>query len=357
MSKLLFLAGPKAYAQIRFQGLSASDINMVIGASGAAKWLSIYGLDRAIFSDFLPQAQQRILLYGTSVGAFKLAAASQADPAKALQNLACAYIDQYYEGTATPAEVKRETQSILDELFADTAVSEILQNPHYSFHLGAVRCKGILASKNTRVQKLAMIAAFLLATVARSQLNRLLDRTVMGNAQTLESFTGVDAFNTERIILTEDNLITATLASGSIPVIMQAVSNITGTNPRHVFRDGGLIDYHPVPANLVNDNTGLVLYPHFYPYVVEGWFDKFFPWRKVSGSRLDNVILIAPSAEFVRSLPHSRIPSRQDFHRYKNRNQQRQAIWSEVMQRSLELGDEFLAAVKSGEIAERVQRL
>ena len=124
-----------------------------------------------------------------------------------------------------------------------------------------------------------------------------------------------------------------------------------------VYRDGGLLDYHPVPDNVLSPTSGLVLYPHFYPYLIEGWFDKFFPWRKVALSRLDNVVLVSPSSEFVCSLPQSRIPDRQDFYRYKGQDARRQQIWREVMERSEELGAEWLSLTKSGKIADVVEML
>ena len=71
-------AGPKAYQQIKDRGLAPEDISAIYGASGAAKWIAIYGLDRAIFSDWLSQSAHSIDLFGTSVGAFKLAAVQRA---------------------------------------------------------------------------------------------------------------------------------------------------------------------------------------------------------------------------------------------------------------------------------------
>ena len=75
MKTLRLLAGRKAYKKIKTNGLSQNDISAVFGASGAAKWLTIYGLDSTIFGRWLSTSKQPIDLFGTSVGAFKLAAA------------------------------------------------------------------------------------------------------------------------------------------------------------------------------------------------------------------------------------------------------------------------------------------
>ena len=59
MSQLVIQAGPDAYAKIQRDGLQAEDIAAVFGASGAAKWLGIYGLDSAIFSRWLVSGQTK----------------------------------------------------------------------------------------------------------------------------------------------------------------------------------------------------------------------------------------------------------------------------------------------------------
>jgi hypothetical protein len=164
----------------------------------------------------------------------------------------------------------------------------------------------------------------------------------------------LDGFVTQQVPLNSDNLRQAILSSGSIPVVMSGVSDIPGA-PDGVYRDGGLLDYHAVPSNLALIEKGFVLYPHFYSQLKEGWFDKFWPWRKASARQLDKTIIVAPGDEFVASLPGGRIPERQDFLRFRNNDQERVRRWSIVKERSLELGDEFLRLVDSGDIAARVE--
>jgi hypothetical protein len=356
MTMLKILAGPRAYEQIRNQGLSAADVSTVFGASGAAKWLTIYGLDRAIFGDWLAPSSQQIDLFGTSVGAFKLAAAAQRDPKTALEILADAYIDQQYVGSATAEQIALETTRILRTFLPVAAITEILENPRYNFHCGSVRCLGMLADSRVGVQKVALIKAFLLALGGRSLHQKTFERVVFHSGSPVHDYVGRDGFMTHRVALTSDNLVSALLSSGSIPVMMPGVTDIHGA-PRGVYRDGGLLDYHAVPNNIADVQQGLVLYPHFYPYLKEGWFDKFAPWRKVAGRQLDNTLIVSPNEAFVRSLPGGAIPDRRDFVRYQGNDSERIRRWSQAKTQSLALGEEFLQLARSGDIAARVELL
>jgi len=353
---LKILAGTSAYQHIQKNGLSPHDISAIFGASGAAKWLTIYGLDKAIFSHWLTASDQSIDLFGTSVGAFKLAAAAQSNPAYAMTKLAKAYINQRYEGKNIANQVAVETNKILDTFLDEQSVAEILTNSRFNFHCASVRCLGLMANTNSSIQKIAMVKAFLLSLLGRDFHRNTFERTIFYSGSPVNHFHGYDQINTHRIAFTTDNLRRAILSSGSIPVIMPGISNIEGA-PDGVYRDGGLLDYHAIPSNVCDISKGLVLYPHFYTYLIEGWFDKFSPWRKVDSTRLDNTVLVGPSEHFVRSLPGGRIPDRQDFSRFKSNDQERIRRWTIAKEKSVELGDEFIQLAQSGDIAARVERL
>jgi hypothetical protein len=356
MTTLKILAGPKAYTQIKQNGLAPTDISAVFGASGAAKWLTIYGLDLAIFSQWLPASDQSIDLFGTSVGAFKLAAAAQTNSVRAMDLLADAYINQRYEGKVTARQVAIETSRILAAFLSPQTIDEILTNPRYNYHCGAVLCKGLLASDNVTVQKLAMGKAFLLSLIGRKALRNTFDRAVFYGGKPQFDLAGGDAYTTHKIALNSDNFRDAILASGSIPVVMPGVADVAG-GPAGNYRDGGLLDYHPVPANIGDIDKGLVLYPHFYTEVKEGWFDKFSPKRVVSAQQLDNVVLIGPSDDFVKSLPGGAIPDRKDFYTFKGNDPERIRRWTIAKDRSGELGEEFMQLASSGDIAAMVAPL
>lgn len=357
---LKVLAGAAAYRHIQQHGLQPEHISAALGASGAAKWLTICGLDRAIFTEWLPTSARPVDLLGTSVGAFKLAAAAMAEPAAALSRLAEAYVQQSYVNDFSLQAVDRETQKILRSLLGTYGAEEVLANHHYRFHCGAIWSHGWLGSRHRQLQRLAMCKAFLHAVKGRASLATQLGRIIFSVPGSADALAIGDDFITHHVELTAGNFAAALLASGSIPVVMRGVTDIAGA-PEYVYRDGGLLDYHPLPDNLLaakpQPGQDLILYPHFYAQLTESWFDKFFRRRKVAAERLDKVVLICPTAEFVSSLPEGRIPDRQDFYRYKHDDARRQAQWREVVARSEELGDAWRQLTRSGNIAGLVQRI
>ena len=356
MKKIKILAGAQAYQHIQKNGLSPQDISAIFGASGAAKWLTIYGLDKAIFSEWLLNSHHSIDLFGTSVGAFKLAAAAQNNPAEAMTQLANAYIAQFYGDEISVDKVDIETRRILAAFLTEDSVSEVLSNTRFNYHCASVRCNGLLASSNVTLQKLAMIKTFFAALLSRENLRNTFERTVFYTGSPVNDFIGADQFTTRRVALSAESFIPAVLSSGSIPAVMSGVHDIAGAEPG-VYRDGGLLDYHPLPSNMGEIKQGLVLYPHFYTHLTEGWFDKFTPWRKVGVEQIDNTVLIGPSDTFVASLPDGVIPDRHDFSRFKNNDAERVRRWTLVKDRSCELGEEFLRLTESGDIASVVEPL
>lgn len=153
--------------------------------------------------------------------------------------------------------------------------------------------------------------------------------------------------------LTSANFKKALLASGSVPVIMEGISDIPGVPG--VFRDGGIIDYH-LDLPFLPDDDGLVLFPHFYESITPGWFDKKLN-RKPNPEHLKNVVLISPSEAFVKTLPYGRIPDRKDFKTFKGRDKERMDYWWTASDKSKQLGEEFHNAVASGNIRHMVKPL
>lgn len=359
MNTLKILAGASAYRQIHKNGLRPEDISAVFGASGAAKWLTIYGLDSAVFSQWLPKSSQSVDLFGTSVGAFKLAAAARLNSADALRKLAHAYINQDYVNKNLATQIVIETDKVIRSFLNEDAITEILENQRFNYHCGTVLCSGWLGSESLPKQKAAMVKAFFQSLAGRRFHRNIFDRCIFHsgipqNTQVMNHYAGADQFRTYRVPLSPVNFRLALQASGSIPVLMPGVSNIPGAEPG-MHRDGGLLDYHAVPSNITQKQQGLVLYPHFYSQLKEGWFDKFWPWRKASAEQLDNTVLVAPSEDFVASLPGRRIPERQDFQRFAKNDGERIRRWNQVMERSIELGEEFIQLADSGDIAARVE--
>lgn len=355
---LSVFAGKRAYAHVRKNGLQPSDVNRVMGASGAAKWLAIAGLDKAIFGRWFSESNHEVTLFGTSVGAFKLAAAAHLDPSAALDRLATAYIEQRYGDKLDADSIAVQMLPVLDAVAGMGAAGQVLSNPCLRLQFGAVRCLDKqLASGSGRSQQLGLARAFAANLRGRSRLARYVQRTVFIDPRSTSPLVGDDSSTTQVVQLSMDNYRPALLASGSLPVYMQAVSPIHGA-AAGVYRDGGLLDYHPLPvvqSREVQSAPNLVLYPHFYSTLTEGWFDKFLNWRAVDPKRLDEVILLAPSAAHVSSLQGRAIPDRRDFNTFQGQDEQRIQRWRSAVASSDVLGELFLEWVKSGEIAARIQ--
>lgn len=349
---LMILAGKTAYEQIRGNGLSPEDIDLVLGASGAAKWLSIYGLDSAIFAHWFKDRTAPLHLLGTSVGAWKFAAATQKNPETAFDRLRAAYIRQVYEGSITPDKVTKESRRVMDAFIPKDGIAHILSNPVFRVCVGAVRCKSIMASGLGPLQALSLWSGFGLNLMSRKLQRVWFERALFHHPRFDVHVARSNDFATHFVPLTPGNFMKALLASGSIPLVMNGVNAIPGA-PKGVYRDGGLLDYHPAFA-LGKGYDGLILYPHFYPHIIPGWFDKKLPGRRAKGSALDRVVLLAPSKTFVAKLPFGRIPDRKDFIRLKGRDKERMAAWTKASAMSRALGEQFLEAAQTGRIREMV---
>ena len=136
-------------------------------------------------------------------------------------------------------------------------------------------------------------------------------------------------------------------------MVMQGVMDIPGVGPG-TFRDGGLLDYH---LDLPYSGSDIVLYPHFTEKIIPGWFDKALPWRRGDLNRLQDVLLLAPSREYLSTLPFGKLPDRSDFKRFMGKDAERQRYWRTAMENSQRLGDEFVELVDTGRLAERLQPL
>ncbi|WP_022666769.1 patatin-like phospholipase family protein [Desulfospira joergensenii] len=352
---LIVLAGKSAYRHIREKGLDPSDIDLVLGASGAAKWLAIYGLDSVLFSHWFRNRKTPLHLFGTSIGAWKFAAAARSEPEMGFASLKDAYIHQYYNGDVTPAKVSRESRRIMDLFLTEKTVDQALSHPFLRMGFSAVRCKHLMASESNLLQALGMLSAFDLNLLSRKLQRFCYERTLFHDPRYNPQVMELNDYPTQRVALDKNNFSKALLASGSIPMVMKGVKDIPDA-PRGVYRDGGLLDYHPA-VPLGPDQKGFILYPHFYPEITPGWFDKKFPRRRVKGGLADRFILLAPSPEFVATLPFARIPDRRDFVRLKGQDEVRVKAWTRAADMSYALGDEFMESVQTGSIRDRVRMI
>ena len=339
---LTIRAGKRALERIRAQGLAASDIEIVPGAAGGPKGLGIAGLDRAIFGEWLPAAPGVRHLIGASIGAWRFAAACRVDSIGALDDFARAYTAQSYPRRPSRKLVSESARTMLAGLFKGHE-EEILGHPHYRLHILTVRGRWPLTRDSSLTTSLGFGMAAMANALGRRHLARFIDRAIFHDAREHPAFfrTGsrFDAFHTHEVALEPGNLSEALLASASIPLVLEGVPDIPSA-PRGVYWDGGIIDYHlHLPYHRAK---GLVLYPHFTDRIVPGWLDKGMPWRHARGEWLDNVILVAPSRDYLAGLPFGKLPDRRDFVRFEGDDAGRMKYWRAAITESARLGDAFL---------------
>ncbi|ASM56269.1 hypothetical protein PNIG_b0731 [Pseudoalteromonas nigrifaciens] len=302
-------AGKTAAKIINEQGLKPELFSSFLGASGGPKWFTLFGLDKYIFGEFFKNHSQSLNLIGSSAGAFRSACFAQNDPVAAIERLATSYSQtRYSSNKPTPAEITLKARALLEDVFGNNGVAEIINNPVFKAHFIVAKSNGFIASENKLLQLMGLSKSYMLNRVNRKYLGSQYERFIFGPATSDLSITDSYNFKTQKIALNQNNLKDALLASGSIPLVMQGIKNIAGT-PAGMYRDGGIIDYH---FDLKINNPGLILYPHFNSDPKAGWFDKNLK-RKVSPLNYDNVVMITPSKEFIAGLPYGKIPDRNDF--------------------------------------------
>ncbi|WP_434382028.1 patatin-like phospholipase family protein [Melittangium boletus] len=347
---LTLRAGPDALRLIRERGLRARDVDIVPGASGGPKWLVLAGLDRMLFGEFFQARDRPLHLIGSSIGSWRLACLALDAPVAAVDRFVEAYLAQRFPPKPSPALVSQSSQGILDALLGEDGEAQILGHPWARLHVMTNRCRGPTASEQRHVQTLGLALGALGNLVSRRTLGLHLERVIFHAAGDTSPFRGLVDLPSVHVPLTRTNLRPALLASGSIPLV---ISGVRIPERVGMYRDGGLLDYH---LDLdYGAGEGWVLYPHFYPHVVPGWFDKALRWRRAGPANFRRVLLVSPSAEFVARLPFGKIPDREDFVRLTDAERLR--AWRQVVDESARLGDEFREGLATGRLVERIQPL
>jgi hypothetical protein len=313
--------------------------------------LSIAGLDRYLFGEFLQAARDRPMhLIGSSIGSWRMACLAQRDPLAALARGHNGYIyKQRYSRKPSPREVTTVMTGILDDVLGDSGVDEVLSHPWARIHVITALGFGLASSAQRVTLTASMVLAALANVVSRRSLRFQMKRCVFHSAGSDTPFLHLSDLPTIHLPLTRENMRAVLLASGAIPLVLEGV-RIPGREGE-VHWDGGVIDYH---LDLdFGRGDGLILYPHFFDHIVPGWFDKALGWRRGSVENFDRVLLVAPSREFVASMPGGKIPDRRDF--YSMPEAERMKRWQIVCDRSEQLGDELRDLVASGRIADRIK--
>ena len=341
-------AGKSALKRINTEGFHADLFGTILGASGAAKWLSISRLETVLFPWTLTR-KTPLDAMGSSIGAWRMMCLAQRDPATALLRLENAYIHQSYPENWQPSDVDAEGQKILKSALGENGVHEIFSQDLVNLHLLAVRCRGFLAAQRKSLLLIGLAQASLANFISRSHLGWSFHRACFVKDLQRSAIKFRD-LPSDYPKLTAQNLEAALIASGSIPLVSSPVREISGVAPG-IYRDGGLSDYH-FDFQFQTDNR-LILYPHFYSDMIPGWFDKALPWRKVQGKALDQVVLICPSREFVESLPYKKIPDRNDFLNLDEST--RLKYWRETVSKGQKMADNLHRLLEQNRLSEIIQ--
>lgn len=345
-------AGPKALKEIQEKGFTPELFHTVLGASGGPKWFVLAGLDRVLVPEFLDRSDNVIDFVGSSAGAFRFACLTQQDTTKAINVLAKHYSETVYSNKPTVEEISVKAEALIDRVLSDNAVEEILNNPKRRAHFVVAKCSGMVASENKLFQTIGLAMSALHNAFDRENLTKYFQRFVFSVGETPLNYFDPAQIESHHVSLTPDNIADALLASGAIPGVLKGIKDIAGAAPG-MYRDGGVTDYHFDLS--FSKRPGLVLFPHFYSYAVPGWFDKMLSWRHPHKSCFDNVVMLVPSEEFLRSLPYCKIPDRHDF--TKMTPEQRLPYWKTVLSESDRLGESFINLVQNGNVVDKIQPL
>ena len=370
MQALRLYAGPTAFKHLQRNGLQPHDVRVIPAAAGGPKGLVLGRLDRFLFGDWLRASAHTIHLVGASIGAWRLSTACLKDPVQGFDRLEQEYIYQHYD---LPVGRKMPTADTISAVFGGNLRAfyarredEVLQHPCFKLHIITSRGRHLLARDQALRTPLGFLGAYLANALRRKTMGAWLERAVFSSQHARLPFRSRD-YPTRQFDLTANNLVPALLASCSIPFVLRAVHDIPGAPPG-AYWDGGLTDYHlhlqylrPKIAmqkiattagstcpgdrkdtkNSPSATAGLVLYPHFQKAVVPGWLDKRLTWRHKSSSFLDNMLVLAPNPEWVRTLPNGKLPDRADFRHYGLDLASRAKAWTGAIAASQQMADEF----------------
>lgn len=353
MTALRLIAGQTAKSRIEAEGLTPDLVRMVVGASGGPKWLVLAGLDRFLFGSWLPQNEGAIDLVGSSIGAWRMCVAAHPEPAAAFERFISSYFEYRYVKGESAASITRNSYALLDRVFKREDAEKIVANTVRRLHIVAVRARGLAGRNFFPAQAVGLLGAALRNRINRDSLGHVFDRAVFHTGDTVALSEQWPEFGRLDIPLLPEALPDVLMASGSIPAVIDAIRDIKGA-PEGSYRDGGITDYHfAIPWRL---ESGIILYPHFYPYLVPGWFDKSMPGRRAAPDVMDHMLVLAPSEEFVARLPGGTLTDRKNFTQLSEEG--RLKLWQTVVDCSNALADEFQALLADpAKLMQRIETL
>lgn len=333
--------GKEAARRIETEGWDPTLFSLLLGASGGPKWFILGQLDRFLFSDYLQRSDQPLTALGSSIGSWRHACLAQADPAAAIDRMEKGYLYQSYQSSKPSAEeISDVSRGILQSVLGAKGRAAIVEHPRIRSHIVTARGKGPSSSRSSALLATGMGIAALGNTVSRNLLKHHFQRVVFHSGDTQRPGLSLDDFDTLYCPLAQNSVLEALHASGAIPFVLTGERDIPGA-PRGQYWDGGIIDYHFDLSQYRGE--GLMLYPHFRAGIVPGWFDKFLPWRHAAIDDADKLVLLCPSEDFIATLPHGKIPDRNDFSKLKE--DERVRYWEHCIEASKAMAEEFAALV------------
>lgn len=333
---LQIYAGANALKTIQEHGFKQELFTNFLGASGGPKWFTLFGLDKYLFGEFFKNRVNELNLIGSSAGAFRAACFAQKSPVEAIERLAYKYARVVYSEKPTPQEISDNATEIISHVFGESGEQEILDNDIFKAHFIVAKCIGFTASESKYKQGAGLLSSMLLNKINRQYLSLQYQRFIFKHPSSQLTISDPYKIPSYYINLQKQNIGESLMASGSIPMVMAGVKNIQGA-PSGMYRDGGIIDYH-FDFTLEQKSKGLTLYPHFNSTPKAGWFDKNSN-RAVLNSSYDDVVMLAPSDEFINSLPYKKIPDRTDFNNLDANT--RLNYWLTVLKETERLADAF----------------
>ena len=295
--------------------------------------MTLYPLYKFIFGEWLSHTNHKIDLIGASAGAWSMACAAQSKPLEAFEKYLKGYAEQKYPTAPTPSEISEKCKGIISNLLGTSGVEEILKADR--FNLNIITSPSLFTYHPKSLKRKLFVAAFW-NLLSRKNLSKYFERNIFStnNSELIHP----DVIKTLQIILDSQNIKSALLASGAIPTVIDPISI-----NNQIHWDGGITDYHLDLKYAIDD--GLVLYPHFNKHITPGWLDKYLKLRKANPSNHDRTVLIYPSDSFINLLPTKKIPTRDDFATYFQKDDERIKLWYKIIAACQALTDDFIQLV------------
>ena len=352
-SSISLYAGKTALAEISKNGLSSEQFSAMAGASGGPKWFTLFGLDKYVFGEFFKDRKEILHTIGSSAGSWRLSCFAQKDPVAAIKRLAKYYSNESYSAKPTVDEISNQANILLRKVLAENGAQEIAENPLIQSHFIVARAKGLNQSESKPFQMAGLIAAAGANAISKNLLKYFFQRYVFfnqqGNNYFDQSHFNFQDSHTKHLALTKDNVHQVLMASGAIPLVLRGIKDITGSD-NGIYRDGGIIDYH---LDIDFGSKGLILYPHFFPTIKPGWFDKGLSYRHANQKNFDRVVLITPSEEYVAKLPYGKISDRNDFTTLDTGA--RIKYWQRILVESERMAEDFSKLAEKGVGLEQIK--